>query len=104
MVIHRHRWCWGIKTTIILGGGKALCCVSVDDDDINTAWLHDLLVQEKERGKGYGRALMAQAIKEAKRYGVKQMRLRVDADNWVANWYGRCGFEYIGIDEMIKAL
>jgi len=50
----------------------------------NVAWIYDIVVDEALRGKGYGRALMAQAEIQAKEMGLGRIALNVFGDNLVA--------------------
>lgn len=48
------------------------------------AWLYDVTVEEPERGKGYGRALMQGFEREARAHGYSAVGLNVFGDNEVA--------------------
>ena len=50
----------------------------------DTAWVHEVLVDAGERGKGYGRAIMRAAEQELARRGVTRMALNVFAANTAA--------------------
>ena len=58
------------------------------------AWIEDVVVDDACRGCGYGRALVAHAIEEAKRAGVKQLMLTSNSLRIAANQlYQAMGFE-----------
>lgn len=58
------------------------------------AWIEDVVVDDACRGRGYGRALVAHAIEEAKRAGVKQLMLTSNSLRIAANQlYQAMGFE-----------
>ena len=58
------------------------------------AWIEDVVVDDACRGRGYGRALVAHAIEEAKRAGVKQLMLTSNSLRVAANrLYQAMGFE-----------
>ena len=54
------------------------------DSGGKVAWIYDIVVDEALRGKGYGRALMAQAEIQAKEMGLGRIALNVFGDNSVA--------------------
>ena len=55
-----------------------------DADAGKVAWIYDIVVNEELRGRGYGRALMAQAEVQAKEMGLHRIALNVFGDNEVA--------------------
>ena len=58
------------------------------------AWIEDVVVDNTCRGKGYGRALVAHAIEEARKAGVKQLMLTSNPLRVAANkLYQSMGFE-----------
>ncbi len=58
------------------------------------AWIEDVVVDDACRGRGYGRALVAHAIEEAKRAGVKQLMLTSNPLRVAANQlYQAMGFQ-----------
>ena len=57
-------------------------------------WIEDVVVDDACRGRGYGRMLVAHAIEEAKRAGVKQLMLTSNPLRVAANkLYQAMGFE-----------
>ena len=58
------------------------------------AWIEDVVVDDACRGRGYGRALVAHAIAEAKKAGVAQLMLTSNPLRVAANkLYQAMGFE-----------
>jgi GNAT superfamily N-acetyltransferase len=58
------------------------------------AWIDDVMVDEKHRSRGYGRAIIEAAEAELVRLGVDRIGLNVFGDNHVARrLYERMGFE-----------
>ena len=79
----RIGWLW-IAERESDGGGKV-------------AWIYDIVVYEALRGKGYGRALMAQAEVQAKEMGLGRIALNVFGDNQAArSLYETCGYRETG--------
>ena len=69
------------------------------DEEGGTTWL-GMAVIEKEKGKGYGRAMLQQLIKEAQKFEVKKIKLTADNDNIAAiNLYKSVGFKEIAKKE-----
>jgi ribosomal protein S18 acetylase RimI-like enzyme len=57
------------------------------------AWIEDVVVDERTRGKGVGEALNRAALAEAKRRGAKTVDLTSRPTREAANWlYQRIGF------------
>lgn len=58
------------------------------------AWIEDVVVDNACRGRGYGRALVAHAIEEARKAGVEQLMLTSNPLRIAANQlYQAMGFE-----------
>ena len=71
-----------------------------DSDAGKVAWIYDIVVEEAFRGRGYGRALMAQAELLAREMGLGRIELNVFADNAVA----RSLYESSGFHEMARQM
>ncbi len=57
------------------------------------AWIYDIMIDEKERGKGYGRAAMIAAEADAKAKGMGELGLHVFGHNTIARGlYESLGF------------
>ncbi len=88
---------WGRYIIAVDGDGRALGyaglrAVGVEGDEQTIA------VAEGARGRGIGRALLAELLAEAGRRGVRELFLEVRADNDVARGlYASVGFEEIGV-------
>jgi GNAT superfamily N-acetyltransferase len=68
------------------GGGRRIghLWFGPSEGNARRAWLWDILVEEPERGKGYGRALMTAFEAEARARGYASAGLNVFGDNEVA--------------------
>ncbi|MGC5077242.1 ribosomal protein S18-alanine N-acetyltransferase [Agrococcus sp. DT81.2] len=88
---------WGRYIIAVDGDGRALGyaglrAVGVEGD------VQTIAVAEGARGRGIGRALLAELLAEASRRGVRELFLEVRADNDVARGlYASVGFEEIGV-------
>lgn len=73
-------------------GYAGLRCVGVEGD------VQTIAVTEAARGRGIGRALLAELLTEAGRRGARELFLEVRADNPVARTlYESVGFREIGV-------
>lgn len=73
-------------------------------DEGGGAWIYDIEVRADQRGKGYGRALLAAAEREAARHGVPRIGLNVFGPNAVArSLYESAGYEIVTL-QMRKTL
>jgi ribosomal protein S18 acetylase RimI-like enzyme len=67
-------------------------------------WVYDIEVVAAHRGRGYGRALLAEAEREARRHGAGSIGLNVFGSNRVArHLYDSSGYEVITL-QMRKPL
>jgi len=72
--------------------GFVLARLAADEAEILT-----VAVEPSTRGKGVGRALLAESLRQAARAGARTMFLEVDQDNAAAlALYGRLGFVKVG--------
>lgn len=92
--IHQNVWPWGRKDTIVLADGRALCQVSITDDDPFVAHLTDVVVYESARGYGLGNDLLQAAIEQAREMGAVMLAAVVDSHDWTLEWLKRHGFVY----------
>jgi len=69
-------------------------------DDPTMAWIYDITVDEDERGKGWGRAIMHAFEAEARARGFARAGLNVYGDNHVA----RRLYESLGYVETARQL
>ena len=68
------------------------------------AWIYDIEVNQSQRGKGYGRALLEAAERETLKNGVNKIGLNVFGPNKVArNLYETAGYEITQL-QMSKSL
>ena len=71
---------------------------------VKSGYIFDVHIEEKFRGKGYGRQIMLLIEEKARELGVKRMGLHVFAYNKVAkNLYESIGYEISSLN-MIKKL
>jgi GNAT superfamily N-acetyltransferase len=70
------------------------------DEVPERAWIYDVTVEESERGKGYGRALMRAFELRAREHGFVQAGLNVFGDNLVA----RTLYESLGYREISRQM
>lgn len=88
---------WGRYILAVDGEGAALGyaglrAVGVEGD------VQTIAVAESARGRGIGRALLAELLAEAERRGVRELFLEVRADNAAARGlYESVGFREIGV-------
>lgn len=98
-MIHLNKWYWGISETIIIGGGKGVCKVSIENDDLSVAWLSDVSVIPLYRKRGYGNEILQWAIARAQCLGAKTLYLFTDPNDWPIEWYKRHGFVFDYTDD-----
>lgn len=95
-VYHRNKPPFGDTTTIITEDASAYVMITRFNETEDTAVLHDLVVLKDRRGQGLGSALLEEAVAEAGRIGVRRVRLSVEPDSWLEEWYKRHGFQETG--------
>ena len=62
--------------------------------DTSAAWIYDIAIDEEQRGKGYGRALMNGLEQVAREHGLEAIALSVSAGNdYARRLYERAGFK-----------
>ncbi len=72
--------------------------------DVARAWIYDISIDEEQRGKGYGRALLNGLEQAAHEHGCSSIGLNVFAGNDVARrLYERAGFHLTAM-QMAKPL
>ncbi|WP_070119430.1 GNAT family N-acetyltransferase [Bacillus marinisedimentorum] len=65
--------------------------------DAHHAFIYDIYVLEKYRGRGLARKLVMEAMKEGRRQGAKEIRLNVFAGNPARKLYEEIGFDEFNI-------
>lgn len=63
------------------------------DDDI--LYLSNVFVEECNRKRGYGRKILKAAEEVAKTFGISKIRLKVESNTWMEEWYKRNGYVYL---------
>ncbi len=72
--------------------------------EVARAWIYDIAIDEEQRGKGYGRALLNGLEQAAREHGCSSIGLNVFAGNEIARrLYERAGFR-LTATTMAKAL
>ena len=61
-----------------------------------TAAVDSVLTDSAARGRGYGDAVVAQALDLAHEAGCDLVVLEASAQDWPHAWYARRGFEVVG--------
>lgn len=93
-IIHQNIWSWGRKDTIVIAYGRALCELSVENENKAVAWLSDVIVHKDYRGNGYGNELLRLAKEHAREMGAAMVCLWADPEErWIIDWYKRHGFK-----------
>ncbi|HEY7048203.1 MAG TPA: GNAT family N-acetyltransferase [Jatrophihabitantaceae bacterium] len=65
-------------------------------DGAAAAWIHEIEVEESQRGKGYGRAIMLLAEQECRQRGIDAIRLNVFGPNTTARTlYESLGYQVL---------
>jgi predicted N-acetyltransferase YhbS len=96
-VVLREYSFWGRTSVVIIAGGYGFAMVSVMDKEKTVAILHDIIVHESWRQGGIGNKLLEAACEEAGKMGAEIVRLTVKPGSWMEGWYGRHGFDEIGV-------
>ncbi len=67
--------------------------LALEGPDVSCAWVYDISIDEEQRGKGYGRALLNGLEQVAREHGVESIGLNVFAGNeYARRLYERAGF------------
>lgn len=86
----KNRMIWLVSSEIEENIGK----IHVRYDDRQTAFIHDLCIQPKLQGKGYGFSMILKVMDMLYKKGWKQLILDVECENKGAlKLYEQCGFE-----------
>ena len=92
VIYHKNNWPWGQQTIIVIASGRAMCSVSVENDDYSVAYLHNIIVHPSIRRRGYGRELLTLAQRRARLMKCTKLVLWADPNDWPFEWYKRNGF------------
>jgi len=66
------------------------------DADAKICQLENVFTHPEYRGRGYGEALVAEALSRGRKAGCDLCFLTADVDDWPYNWYRRMGYVDIG--------
>ena len=94
-VFHRNKTHYGNTTAIITEDASAYVMVTIFNHDKRNAMIHDLVVLKERRGEGIGREMLEEAVLEAGRMGAEMVRISVEPNSWLEEWYKRHGFEHV---------
>ena len=78
----------------------ALWLATRSRDSAAAAWIFEIEVEESQRGKGFGRAIMLLAEQECTRRGIDEIRLNVFGSNTTA----RTLYESLGYDVLTQRM
>ena len=72
--------------------------LALKSPDVSCAWIYDIAIDEEQRGKGYGRALLNGLEQVAREHGLESIGLNVFASNdYARRLYERAGYEATSI-------
>jgi len=89
----------GADVRCIYADGTMVGCTLFGPDErhADRFWIYRLMISERERGKGYGKAALSLVAEEARKLGFAALGLSVDPDNGKAlDLYGKMGFRSTG--------
>jgi len=103
------RWWWGNNYTIILENGVGTVELQFDENMPYVGYVKGLVVDSRERRKGYATELMNLCHAYARNEKMHFLELAVNKEeDWLCEWYRRLGFDILSSDEheylMIKVL
>jgi len=86
----------GVTFYILENEGQPAGCVALEKISDEVCYLERLAVLPKERKKGFGEALVKQALAEAKSLNVRRVQIGIIAEQQeLHSWYEKLGFEDI---------
>ena len=87
---------WGERRLGALGqDGEAVAMTKLRSDG-PTAWVEDVYVSPRARGRGIGRMLVTRAIELAREADPEVVFIVADDDGWPKQLYAKLGFEPVG--------
>ena len=95
---HEKSTDYGQTLYIFQKDGKGLVRLEDEDDITGVFWIMELSVSKDYREEGLGTKLMEIAEHIAIYAGGTKLRLWVEEDSWMRDWYERLGFEDDGED------
>ena len=84
-----------VTDLVVRSEGRVVAAAQLRVDGA-TAAVDSVLTDEACRGRGYGDALLARALRLAEGAGCDLVVLEAAADDWPRHWYARRGFEVVG--------
>ena len=89
---HKNEWWWGHSITIVTEDGSGYVNLQQENGIEDEMCISNLSVLEEQRHKGIGTALLAEAERVAKDYGMKRIYLSAEKGSFVVDWYERIGY------------
>jgi len=77
---------------------------AIKDSSKPSVWLHQLVVTENHRNKGYGRQFLQFLKQEVHKDGIHSIELMVKPENPAKQLYASCGFQEIELNENLNML
>jgi len=77
---------------------------AIKDSTKPSVWLHQLVVTEDYRNKGYGSQLLQFLKREVRNDGINSIELMVRPENPAKRLYASCGFQEIELNEGLNML
>jgi N-acetylglutamate synthase-like GNAT family acetyltransferase len=86
----------GVRYYVLEAEGQQCGCVALEHANPEVCYLERLAVLPDHRRCGYGRALMAHAVGEARALGVQRVDIGIIAEHTeLKDWYRHIGFEEV---------
>ena len=83
----------GVRYFLLEDDDGPVGCVALDSRNIEEAWLARLSVLPEKRHQGYGRALVAHVVSEAREQSLPGIHIGVTAEHEdLVKWYEQLGF------------
>ena len=76
--------------------GNALVMLTILNGNGDFGVIHDLIVHKDWRNAGIGEQLLNAACEEAEKLGLSRVRIAVEPQTWMEEWYERKGFMFTG--------
>ena len=93
-------WWWGTNLSFILEDGIGIVEMQFDNNMPNVAYIKGLIIDHRERRKGYATQLMGICHAYARDNKKMFMELSVNKnEDWLVEWYKRCGFNILSFDD-----
>ena len=108
LVWHHNTWPWGKTVRIIVGQGDAVVDMSFEDNNPGVCFLSGLSVIPPKRRQGIAKHLMLTCESYCKDNGIFRIDLNSVLEDWVIEFYKKCGYSPIkeenGFMQMYKII